>query len=210
MWQLITYQTEKLKGTMVGASSIINALDLTIPLDVSGWHRIYIAYWNPSHLYNDDPIIKVTLSDQPAFRIFHERESADRQNSTFLREVFFDYADLTGRNLIISKSNGILGKQMFFAYVKLVPMNDEEVVQVTKDRSDTSARKLVVSIDGASYFHLCEFNDPDDILSLVEPYRHSDVGRVLWAVCYGAKTNYPTTVAGARFRAEDAWPAILD
>ena len=128
MWQLITYRTEKLKGTMVGALSIINALDLTIPLDVSGWHRIYIAYWNPSHLYNDDPIIKVKLSDQPAFRIFHEGKSADRQNSTFLREVFFDYADLTGRNLIISKSNGILGKQMFFAYVKLVPMNDEEVV----------------------------------------------------------------------------------
>ena len=91
-WQLITYETEELKGTMVGALSLINAPDLTIPLDATGWHKVYIGYWNPSHLYDDDPIIKVKLSDQPAFRIFHEDVSTDRQDSTFLREAFFDYA----------------------------------------------------------------------------------------------------------------------
>ena len=209
-WQLITYETEELKGTMVGALSLINAPDLTIPLDTAGWHKVYIGYWNPSHLYEDDPIIKVRLSDQPVFRIYHEDVSADRQDSTFLREAFFDYADLTGRNLVIRKSNGILGMQMFFAYVKLVPMSAEEVDRVVKDRADTSTRKLAVSIDGASYLHLCEFSTPNDILALVEPYRNSDVGRIFWAVCYGALTNYPTSVKGAQFRAEGAWPNLLD
>ena len=209
-WQLITYETEQLKGVMVGALSIINAPNLTIPLDAAGWHKVYIGYWNPSHLYDDDPIIKVKLSDQPAFRIFHEDVSADRQDSTFLREAFFDYADLTGQDLVIGKSNGILGKQMFFAYVKLVPMSTEEVEQVTNDRADLSTRKLAVSIDGASFLHLCEFNRPTDILSLVEPYRHSDVGRIFWAVCYGALTNYPTKVKGAQFRTEGAWANLID
>ena len=209
-WQLITYETEQLKGVMVGALSIINAPNLTIPLDAAGWHKVYIGYWNPSHLYNDDPIIKIKLSDQPAFHIFHEDVSADRQDSTYLREAFFDYADLTNQNLIIGKSNGILGKQMFFAYVKLVPMSTEEVEQVIKDRADTSRRKLAVSIDGASFLHLCEFSSPGDILSLVEPYRHSDVGRIFWAVCYGGLTNYPTKVKGAQFRTEGAWANLID
>ncbi len=209
-WQLITYETEELKGTMVGALSLINAPDLTIPLDATGWHKVYIGYWNPSHLYENDPIIKVKLSDQPAFRIYHEDVSADRQDSTYLREAFFDYADLTGRNLVIGKSNGILGKQMFFAYVKLVPMSAEEVDRVAADRADTSTRKLVVSIDGASFLHLCEFSTSNDVLSLVEPYRNSDVGRIFWAVCYGALTNYPTKVKGAQFRAEGAWANLLD
>ena len=209
-WQLITYETEELKGTMVGALSLINAPDLTIPLDATGWHKVYIGYWNPSHLYEDDPIIKVRLSDQPVFRIYHEDVSADRQDSTYLREAFFDYADLTGRDLVIGKSNGILGKQMFFAYVKLVPMSAEEVDRVVKDRADTSTRKLAVSIDGASYLHLCEFSTPNDILALVEPYRNSDVGRIFWAVCYGALTNYPTSVKGAQFRTEGSWANLLD
>ena len=209
-WQLITYETEKLNGTMVGALPIINTPNLTMPLDASGWHKVYIGYWNPSHLYNDDAIIKAKLSDQPAFRVFHEDVSADRQDSTFLREAFFDYADLTGQSLVIGKSNCILGKQMFFAYVKLVPMSGEEVDQVFKDRADRCTRKLSVSIDGASYLHLCEFSSPNDILSLVEPYRNSDVGRIFWAVCYGALTNYPTSVKGAQYRAEGAWPNLLD
>ena len=37
-WQLITYETEELKGTMVGAPPIINAPNLTIPLKATGWH----------------------------------------------------------------------------------------------------------------------------------------------------------------------------
>ncbi|MDE0504443.1 MAG: hypothetical protein OXI86_10215, partial [Candidatus Poribacteria bacterium] len=47
-WQLITYETEELKGVMIGALSIINAPNLTIPLDAAGWHKVYIGYWNPS------------------------------------------------------------------------------------------------------------------------------------------------------------------
>ena len=99
---------------------------------------------------------------------------------------------------------------MFFAYVKLVPMSAEEVDGVINDRADLSKRKLAVSIDGASYLHLCEFSSPNDILSLVEPYRHSDVGRIFWAVSYGALTNYPTKVKGAQFRTEGAWPNLID
>jgi hypothetical protein len=208
-WQVISYETEALKGTMVGAISLINAPDLTIPLNVTGWHKIYIAYWHPDFIYNDDTVIKVKLSDQPVFRVIRESRSADQQGKTFLRETFFDCANLTGRDLVIGKSNGIVGKQMFLAYVKLVPMTAQEVEDLEKDRADNSTRNLAAIIDGASYFHTREFTRTEDVLSLVEPYRYSDVDRVLWAVCYGSVTNYPTQVEGASFRIDGAWPKLL-
>ena len=56
---------------------------------------------------------------------------------------------------------------MFFAYVKLVPMSADEVNQLVADREDSSTRKLVVSIDGASFLHLCEFSRPTDFSLLL-------------------------------------------
>ena len=53
---------------------------------------------------------------------------------------------------------------------------------------------LGVSIDGASFFSNHQYTKPEHILELVERYRHSDVGKVIWAVCYGDMTNYPSKV----------------
>jgi len=50
-WQLISYQTDELSGTMIGAASFINAPDVTLPLDVSGWQAVYVGYWNPYFAY---------------------------------------------------------------------------------------------------------------------------------------------------------------
>jgi len=72
---------------------------------------------------------------------------------------------------------------------------------VKKDRARTDTRRLTASIDGMSYLHKEEFSRPQQIRDLIEPYRHSDVGRVLWAVCYGDRTNYPSVVG--RFEGRD-------
>jgi len=39
---------------------------------------------------------------------------------------------------------------------------------------------------------------------------YSDVGKVLWAVCYGSNTNYPTQVKGAQFVDQWTWAPILN
>jgi len=50
-WQLITYETSEVSGTIVGAASFIKAPDLTLPLNLSGWYSIYVGYWNPYDAY---------------------------------------------------------------------------------------------------------------------------------------------------------------
>ena len=82
------------------------------------------------------------------------------------------------------------------AYVRLVPLSAEEAERIQADRKQTATRNLVATIDGMSFFHGGEFREPQDFLDLVEIYRHSDVAKVLWACCYGATTNYPSSVEG--------------
>lgn len=209
-WRLIPYHTAHLAGTMVVAPSFINAPDIRLPLNASGWQDIYIGYWNPEFASDDDPILKLKLSGEPAFRIFCVPATSDTQDATFLREVHLGAENVTGRDLVIGKSNGLEGHSSYIAYVRLVPLTREQVQQVKADRSRTDTRNLVATIDGMSYFHFSQFTTPENILELVEPYRHSDVAKVLWAATYGAMTNYPTKVDGALFIAGDQSRAALN
>ncbi len=45
-------------GTMVGAASFIQARTSRSPLGVSGWHAVYLGYWNPYHAYDGGATIK--------------------------------------------------------------------------------------------------------------------------------------------------------
>ena len=98
-WTLIPYVTDKVSGTMIGAGSMADAPDVTIPLGVSGWHAVYVGYWNAHHDYDGDMTIKLKLTDDPCFRPIsdasvpmnwslrpHEAVEAE------LREVFLKYA----------------------------------------------------------------------------------------------------------------------
>ena len=40
-------------------------------------------------------------------------------------------------------------------------------------------------------------------MELIEPYRYSDVGKVIWAVSYGDLTNYPSNVGSYWARERD-------
>jgi hypothetical protein len=196
-WQLITYECGVTKGTLASAFSFVNAPDLTVPLGVSGWYAVYLGYWNFYGAYDGAHMLKARLSDAPAFRQFLEASTTENLNTSQLREVFFDYADLTGRDLVVGKSNGLISRRAALAYVKLVPLSAEEIAKIQADRADRSTRKLVATIDGISYFWQAECSKPSQVLELIELYRNSDVGKVLWAVNYGSETNYRTKVKEA-------------
>lgn len=201
-WRLIPYVSTEGSGTMLAAASFISAPEIKFPLRSEGWHAIWLGLWNPGFAYDGSPAVKVRLSRDGAFRQLHQGSSPDSQTATFLREVYYGKADLSGQDLVIAKMNGPLGRSAFLAYVKLVPLAPAEIEQVLNDQERTDTRNLVATIDGVSYFHYGEYSRPEHILEQVELYRHSDVGKVLWAVSYGDKTSFPTTVPDARFLGE--------
>ncbi|MBI4026919.1 MAG: hypothetical protein HY360_18180, partial [Verrucomicrobia bacterium] len=40
-WYLIPYETEQVSGVMIGSLSANSAPNITLPLNVSGWHAVY-------------------------------------------------------------------------------------------------------------------------------------------------------------------------
>ena len=194
-WQLIPYETvdpQPGPGTMIGAASFVNAPEVRLPLGVSGWHAIYVGYWNPHYAYDGGTTVKVKLTGDPCFTRFSEGEPSIDYNATHISEVFFKAADLTGQDLEFGKVGGSFAQKAYLAYVKLVPLSPEEVKALQADRARTDTRVVVATIDGISYFWNQEYTKREHLLELVEPYRYSDVGKVLWAVCYGEITNYPS------------------
>jgi hypothetical protein len=200
-WRLLTYKTPEVSGVMVKAASVIDAPELTLPLGLTGWHAVYIGYWNPTPDYDGDHLIKVKLSGESAFRRIEEKQSTDTQTRTFLRECFVRCADLTGKDLVIGKCSGSGGRKASLAYVKAVPLSEQQVAAIRRDQSRRDTKKLQVSLDGSAFAWTGEFSKPSDLLDLVEPYRDSDVERVHWAMCYGDQTIYPTRVDGAVYLA---------
>jgi len=198
-WRLIPYESEGPAGTMIAAPSFINAPDVTLPLECEGWHAVWLGLWDPGFAYDGSPAVKVRLSRETVLRRIYSGASPDSQQATYLREVYFDDADLTGQDLVVGKMNGSVGRSAFLAYVRLAPLSSAEIAQVEADRARTETRNLVAAIDGISYFHHGECTRLEHVLELVEPYRHSDVGKVLWAVTYGDGTNFPSRVQEARF-----------
>ena len=196
-WQLIPYETVApgpKSGTMIGAASFVDAPDVTLPLDVTGWHAVYVGFWNPHYCYDGGTTVKVKLNDDPCFSRIQEPEPAIDLNATLIKEVLFKAADLTGRTLQFGKLHGPFAQKAYIAYVKLVPLSARQVADLQANRARKDTRILQATIDGISYFWNNEYRTKEHILEILEPYRYSDVGKVIWAVNYGDRTNYPTKV----------------
>lgn len=199
-WTLIPYVSDKVTGTMIGAGSMAEAPDVTIPLGVSGWHAVYAGFWNAHFDYDGGSTIKLRLTGDPCFRPISDAtysgglDAPINWEGTELQEVFFTYADLTGRDLTLGQQKKGEPKKAYLAYLKLVPLSKEEVDSIKKDRARKDTRVLIATNDGISFFHAKGSTTREEILEQVEPYRHSDVGKVIWAFTYGDTTNYPTKV----------------
>ncbi|MFI4910296.1 MAG: hypothetical protein ACIAQZ_01370 [Sedimentisphaeraceae bacterium JB056] len=203
-WYLIPYETGDFTGTMATASSLVTAPELTIPLNnASGWHAIYIGFWSPIYLNQGDTatLFRAKLTGDNAFIPLKYAGTPDSQTITWLKELHWGIRDLTGKNLIITKPNGAVSKQLNLAYVKLVPLSEPQAQAIRTDRATSANRNLTAVIDGMTYFYDYEVGDEDDAMDILEPYRYSDVEKVLWAVNYGERTNYPSTVTGTTFMA---------
>ena len=195
-WTTIPYQTLVApgNGTMIGAVSYADVPDVRLTLRQTGWHAIYLGYWNPHHDYDGPTTLKLKLSGDPCFTRIADGNPPFEARTTYFKEAFFKVADLSGRDLVIGKVRGPYSRKAYIGYLKLVPLTDKEIAAIQTDRQRIEKRTTQVSIDGASFFSNNQYTKHEHILELVERYRHSDVGKVIWAVCYGDMTNYPSKV----------------
>ena len=191
-WHLIGYVAEGLTGTILGASSLAQAPEVTLPLGVSGWHAVLVGLWNPHYAYDGAFTVKLKLTGDPCFQAISEPEPPlEWPGKVEFKEVFFKYADLTGQDLVIAQQTKGRPRMGYVGYVKLVPLSPAEVEAIEKARAGSDTRVLYALNDGNGLFYLSP-STPQDLLEQVEPYRYSDVKAVLFAACSGDVVNYPS------------------
>ena len=200
-WTLIPYETDEVSGVMIGAGSVADAPEVTLPLGVSGWHAIYLGFWNPHHDYDGGACVRLKLTGDPCFQALSDfnYDGAAAAPSLWggaeLQECFFRHADLTGKDLVIAQQSKGEPKKAYVAYFKVIPLSQAQADAIQKDRANRDSRTLIATNDGASFFYHKGCTTKEEILEQLELYRHSDIGKVAWAVSYGDKTNYPSKVA---------------
>jgi hypothetical protein len=159
-----------------------------------------LGVWNPHLMYDGESIIKARLSSRPIFQQIHTGKSPDTQDATFLEEFHLCDADLSNEEyLAFAKSNGMQPRSAYIAYVKLVPLLNEQVDDLQKARSDAARKNLVATYDGSSIFHFSDCTTTDHLLEWVEKLRDTDTRKVLWAVTYGDRTGFPTQNKNLRY-----------
>ena len=197
-WRVIEYQADGISGKMIGAQGLMEPPDVTLPMQVQGWHKIHIGYWS-TMLKGEEPpemVLKLKLTGDSSWRRILQKppgEVAEQvyPGKTSLLERFWRAEDLTDKNLTIGKFKG---RYAYLAYVKLIPMNPTEVAKVKQERQQWKhQRRLVASVDGTA-FHKYYQSVPteEDLRDWVEVYRNSSVGKIVWAVSNGDWTNYPS------------------
>lgn len=197
-WRLIPYEAEGISGVMVNANSLTGAPDITLRLGLSGWYAIYAGFWNAHYAYDGPLTLKLKLSgDACLTRITDPEPQLTWPGSSELKEAFFKYAELTNQNLVIGQQNkgiGLSGPQKAnLAYIRLVPLSGKEVSAIEKDRARQDTRKAVALNDGNGIFYYGP-TTKEELLEQIEPYRHSDVGMVLFAVACGEIVNFPSRI----------------
>ena len=191
-WHLLPYEAEGLSGTIIGASSRMEAPDVTLPLELSGWHAVYVGIWNPHYAYDGDFMVRVKLTSDPCFQAIADPEPVLEWPGTVeLAEAFFKYADLTGEDLVIAQQSKGVAHKAYVAYVKLVPLSAGEVKEIQRERARTDTRILVGLNDGNGLFYR-GLTTRQEVLEEIDQYRHSDVGTVLFAAASGDVVNYPS------------------
>ncbi|MAE66109.1 MAG: hypothetical protein CMJ18_17700 [Phycisphaeraceae bacterium] len=194
-WHLIPYTAEAFDGKILGAGTLADVPDVTLPLNASGWHAVLVGIWNPHYAYDGAFRIKLKLEGDEAFQPISEPEPPlEWPGRVEFVEVFFTYADLSGRDLVIRKQSKGRPAHAYVGYARLVPLAVDEVRRIEQHRAATDTRMMYALNDGNGLFYLGP-TTREDLLEEVEQYRHSDVRTLVYAASSGDVVGHPSKVA---------------
>ena len=206
-WRTLSYETPAFSGTMLMANPETGAPDVTCRLDRRGPHAISIGI-HPSdiaqidwHNSTGDVVwLRARLTGDQSFSIL-EWDPGGHLKRRRLEEIFWKVADLTDQEISFSQyrlragtgDHPELGDHApaRIAYVKLVPLTEEEAALVRADRGDRSHKRLQGHTDVSNVLRAGTI---DAIREELESYRDSDFDRIHWELGSGDLMNYPSRI----------------
>ena len=215
-WYTLPYETKDgIKGVLLGKGALASPPDATLDLEPRGWHAIYlgvyrggIAIGKPFH---DPCLLKVKLSDDDLFDMVRPSvEDRPALNTVIpgsensIEEFFWKASELGGQSLVMSYPRAGVQTAAHLAFVRLVPMTDEEVAEYRQVSGGQDTKVLAAQYDGGSAHDYVGVETVEDLLELHEPWRDTDVGKLFLGTGAGGSMWYPTKVS----EMEWAWDEV--
>ena len=207
-WQVVAYETAEFSGKMLIAGPETEAPPVTVPLGVSGWHRIYLGLWSN---WTED-LVRVRLTGDSSFvKVNREAEQGSFADNYSLDERYWKTADLSGQDLVLGQQSAGLSQPAYIAYVKLEPLDEGEVADLLADRGEVSNRRLICMNDGFSDFGRFRPTSREEIWEYLEPFRDTDFEKMFW--CPGAGGDvltYPSAIGSLTGSRTRDYPRVVD
>ena len=205
-WRVCSYACQDIKGKLLYASAQDEAPAVTLPLGLTGWHRVIVGLWGEleSIRYGANGN-RLKLSGAPSFRPL-VRQTSSRGTLAYetIEEAELTCADLTGQDLVIGGPPAGSPSVTSVAYVRCEPLTDAEARQIAADRDQTETRRLISYNDGVSYCGRRSHWDRGDLWEMIEAYRHSDIRSLYWGLI-GDEVYFPTKTGTMLTGREARW-----
>ncbi|MCY4112265.1 MAG: family 10 glycosylhydrolase, partial [Chloroflexi bacterium] len=203
-WQTLSFEADGVSGTMLFAGPETLAPDVTYPLRVEGWHAISVGVHPTAGGESDFSLVQVMLSGDSAFSALTWSTEGHHLRRKELQEIFWKVADLTGQEVVFSQlhrridsGDGLASVQSGsarIAYLKLVPLAEDEVQQLVGERTSGRDRRLWAHNDAHGPHYTYRMTTAAEVRREIEPYRDTDFSRMYWESGAGDLMRYFTKI----------------
>ncbi|MEZ6089268.1 MAG: GDSL-type esterase/lipase family protein [Pirellulaceae bacterium] len=207
-WKVFEYETAAFSGKCLSVGRESSAPDLTLELDVDGWHAVYIGLSTITNLVRPDKnMIEAKFSTDAAYTRLSNRLDLASPRRDVLEEIFLGVENLSDNKLHFSTVYQLPAR---VHYVKTIPLTDHEVAEVLADRSRTATKTSVATFDGFTWIHPFRPRNRADLAATFAPYRHSDF-KTWWFQVGGADlVHHPSNVGNLMGGHLDTFPRDVD
>ncbi|MCI8416101.1 MAG: hypothetical protein HFI33_01155 [Lachnospiraceae bacterium] len=173
-WNCVPYETAEIQGTMLVSVYDGHPQNVTLPLELSGWYRIYVGLGAYGSAGDISDIINLKLTDDHAFMHLSPSGQAGYAYHS-IQECFWRCADLTGQSLEIGKHAEGQPCEAILAWVRVVPMSVQEVVSWKEDLARKDTKRIYATNDMHGMLALYGLKKKEEWRSVVQEYIDSDV-----------------------------------
>ena len=200
-WRLIDYEAAPFRGVMLRGGPETAADTVTYPLEAKGWHDVHVGLfntaWRPFHAQR----LWIKLKQDPAYSLVYLPEPTIDKGPV-IQDCFWKTADLTDQEISFKQlchelvpegeSSRSTCETVWVAYIKLIPLTEEERRAAEYDHQRTDTKCLVATQDIGT--GMVVDSSAGSVRDLLETYRHTDFQRIYWEAAAGDLCSYFTKV----------------
>lgn len=173
-WRSVSYETADFTGTMLSSQGICRPKPISLPVNLSGWYKIYIGAV-PEY---GELLVKtdIKLSNENAYWHLSADGSTLKYSEHCITETYWRSADMTGLSVDIANC-ATAGRwvDVNIAWLRFVPMSGNEIKEYIADTQCRDTKRIYAANDMSNMLYNYDMSNPDSWESVGQVYKESDV-----------------------------------